>query len=227
MRFVILNPVRVQGDKILTWGLLWLCLVHDNVIGGQMSKGIQLIVGLGNPGVEYEKTRHNAGAWFVEELADQADAVLRQSAKFQSQHCLVKLHHHDCHLLIPLTFMNHSGQAVQAVASYYKIPPEAILIAHDEIDLPVGEVRLKFEGGHGGHNGLRDIIQHLGTNKFYRLRVGVGHPGNKKEVVDYVLKPPAKEERQQIDLALQEANKIIPLMLEGAYQKAMHQLHTR
>ncbi len=191
-----------------------------------MSKGIQLIVGLGNPGVEYEKTRHNAGVWFVEELANQAHAILRHTTKFQGQHCFTKLHHQDCHLLVPTTFMNHSGQAVQALASYYKIPSEAILVVHDEIDLPAGEVRLKFDGGHGGHNGLRDIIQHLGTHKFYRLRIGVGHPGNKKDVIDYVLKLPAKEERHQINLALQEANKIIPLMLEGAYQKAMHQLHT-
>ncbi len=189
-------------------------------------KGIQLIVGLGNPGEEYEKTRHNAGAWFVEALADQAHSILRPMSKFQGLHCLTKLYHHDCHLLIPMTFMNNSGQAVQALASYYKIPPEAILILHDEIDLPAGEVRLKFEGGHGGHNGLRDIIQHLGTNKFYRLRIGVGHPGSSKEVVNYVLKPPKKEEREQIDLALQEANKIIPLVMAGDYQKAMHQLHT-
>ncbi len=189
-------------------------------------QGTQLIVGLGNPGAEYERTRHNAGAWFIEELADKIHAILRPVTQFQGLHCFTQLYQHDCHLFIPTTFMNHSGQAVQALASYYKIAPEAILVLHDELDLPVGEVRLKFDGGHGGHNGLRDIIQHLGTNRFYRLRIGVGHPGNSKEVTDYVLKPPKKGEREQIDLALQEANKILPLVLEGAYQKAMHQLHT-
>ncbi len=189
-------------------------------------KGIQLIVGLGNPGAEYEKTRHNAGAWFVEELAHQSHAALRHTSKFQGLHCFTPLHHHDCHLFIPTTFMNHSGQAVQALSNYYKIPPEAILVLHDEIDLPVGDVRLKFDGGHGGHNGLRDIIQHLGSNKFYRLRIGVGHPGTSKEVVDYVLKPPKKGEREQIDIVFEEVKQIIPLLLEGAYPKAMQQLHS-
>lgn len=188
--------------------------------------GIQLIVGLANPGAEYERTRHNAGAWFVTALADKAQAVLRSATPFQGMHCLTRLYGHDCHLFIPTTFMNHSGQAVKALASYYKIPPEAILIIHDEIDLPVGDVRLKFEGGHGGHNGLRDVIQHLGTHQFYRLRIGVGHPGNSKEVIDYVLKLPTKAERALIDAALQEADKIVPLVLAGEYQKAMHQLHT-
>jgi PTH1 family peptidyl-tRNA hydrolase len=188
---------------------------------------IQLIVGLANPGTEYEKTRHNAGAWLVEALADEAHAVLRPAAQFQGLHCMTQLHSHPCHLFVPTTFMNHSGQAVQALASYYKIAPAAILVLHDEIDLPAGEVRLKFDGGHGGHNGLRDVIQHLGTNQFYRLRIGVGHPGNSKEVVDYVLKPPKKAEREQIDLALQEASKIMSLVLSGEYQKAMHQLHTK
>lgn len=191
-----------------------------------MSRGTQLIVGLGNPGAEYAQTRHNAGAWFIEELADKAHAILRHVTQFQGLHCFTQIHDQGCHLFIPTTFMNHSGQAVQALARYYKIAPEAILVLHDEIDLPVGEVRLKFDGGHGGHNGLRDIIQHLATNKFYRLRIGVGHPGNSKEVVDYVLKSPKKEEREQIDLVLQEVSKVLPLMFAGEYQKAMQQLHT-
>ncbi len=188
--------------------------------------GIQLIVGLANPGAEYERTRHNAGAWFVAGLADAVHAVLRVATQFQGLHCLTRVQGHDCHLFIPTTFMNHSGQAVKALASYYKIPPEAILLVHDEIDLSVGDVRLKFEGGHGGHNGLRDVIQHLGSHQFYRLRIGVGRPENSKEVVDYVLKPPKKAERELIDLALQEVDKIMPLVLAGEYQKAMHQLHT-
>ena len=191
-----------------------------------MPQGTQLIVGLGNPGAEYAQTRHNAGAWFVEELADKMHAVLRHVTQFQGLHCFTQVHNQNCHLFIPTTFMNHSGQAVQALASYYKIAPEAILVLHDEIDLPVGAARLKFDGGHGGHNGLRDIIQHLGTKQFYRLRIGVGHPGNSREVVDYVLKSPRKGEREQIDLVLKEVSKVLPLMLAGEYQKAMQQLHT-
>jgi PTH1 family peptidyl-tRNA hydrolase len=189
------------------------------------SSGIQLIVGLGNPGAEYEHTRHNAGAWFVEELAQKAHKSLRRETKFQGMHCFAHLDKNDCHLLVPNTYMNHSGISVKAVASFYKIDPAAILIAHDEIDLPVGQVRLKYEGGHGGHNGLRDIIQHLGTNKFYRLRIGVGRPTS-KEVVDYVLEPPKRAEREQIDAGLLRANDVLALVLNGDFQKAMHQLHT-
>ncbi len=191
-----------------------------------MSAGIQLIVGLGNPGAEYEDTRHNAGAWFVFDLARSAHATLRHVGKFHALHCTVQLHDHECHLLIPTTFMNLSGQSVNAVANYYKIPADAILVAHDEVDLPVGDIRLKFDGGHGGHNGLRDIISHLHTNKFHRLRIGVGHPGVSKEVADYVLKPPKKSEREEIDTALQAAQSIVPYLLKGQFQKAMHELHT-
>lgn len=192
-----------------------------------MSSGIQLIVGLGNPGADYEATRHNAGAWFVEELARSANANLRHETKLHGLHATARLQGHDVHLLIPTTFMNLSGQAVGALANYYKIPAEAILVAHDEIDLPVGDIRLKFDGGHGGHNGLRDIIRHLNTNKFHRLRIGVGHPGNSKDVVDYVLKPPKKSEREQIDVALQDAERALPNLLGGHFQKAMQDLHTR
>jgi PTH1 family peptidyl-tRNA hydrolase len=188
--------------------------------------GIRLIIGLGNPGAEYANTRHNAGTWLVEELAAKAHAVLRPVLRLQGLHCFTQIHQQDCHLFIPTTFMNHSGQAVRALASYYKIPSAAILVLHDEIDLPVGRVRLKLDGGHGGHNGLRDIIQHLGTPNFYRLRIGVGHPGNSKEVIDYVLKSPKKAEREQIDVVLQEACQILPLLLAGDYQKAMQQLHS-
>lgn len=187
--------------------------------------GIQLIVGLGNPGAEYEHTRHNAGAWFVEELVRKAHATLRREAKFQCSHCLVNIDHHDCHLLIPSTYMNNSGLTVKAAAHFYKIAPQAILIAHDEIDLPAGEIRLKFEGGHGGHNGLRDIIQQLGTNQFYRLRIGVGRPTS-KEVVDYVLDRPSKSDRKQIDTGLEKAHDVLPLVLKGEFQKAMHKLHS-
>lgn len=192
-----------------------------------MSSPILLIVGLGNPGAEYEHTRHNAGAWFVEALAQDANTTLRNTTKFHGLHSTATLHGKECHLLIPTTYMNLSGQAVKAVASYYKIAPENILVAHDEIDLAVGEIRLKFDGGHGGHNGLRDIIRHLNTNKFNRLRIGVGHPGNSNLVHDYVLNPPKKAEFGLIEDALHKAERVTPLLLDGEIQKAMQELHTK
>jgi PTH1 family peptidyl-tRNA hydrolase len=192
-----------------------------------LSSGILLIVGLGNPGADYEHTRHNAGAWFVLELAHAAHITLRHEAKYRGFHGVVKIDGQDCHLFIPSTFMNHSGQSLQAIASYFKIPPENMLIAHDEIDLPCGDIRLKYDGGHGGHNGLRDIINHLNSKQFYRLRIGVGHPGTSKEVVNYVLAPPRKAEREQINTALEEAHGILPFIMQGQFQKAMQLLHSK
>jgi PTH1 family peptidyl-tRNA hydrolase len=191
-----------------------------------LSSGILLIVGLGNPGAEYEQTRHNAGAWFVLELARLAHITLRHETKYHGFHGVAHFNGQECHLLIPSTFMNLSGQSVQAIANYYKIAPSSILIAHDEIDLPTGTVRLKFDGGHGGHNGLRDIIRHTNTKQFYRLRIGVGHPGNSKDVVNYVLAPPKKSEREQIENALHDAQTILPFILKGEFQKAMQVLHS-
>ncbi|OGT47767.1 MAG: aminoacyl-tRNA hydrolase [Gammaproteobacteria bacterium RIFCSPHIGHO2_12_FULL_41_20] len=187
--------------------------------------GIQLIVGLGNPGDKYIQTRHNAGAWFVEELAHANHIDLRPNAKCFGKHAVVELHGQSCHVFIPTTFMNHSGQAVRAISQYYKIPPNAILIAHDEIDLPAGIIRLKYEGGDGGHNGLKDIIHHLQTKQFYRLRIGVGRP-TYGDVVDYVLHEPSKIERQDIDKTIALAQTTLPLLLTGQMQKAMQQLHT-
>lgn len=190
---------------------------------------IQLIVGLANPGKEYENTRHNAGAWFVQSLADYANINLKPTTKFQGLHGQANLHGQQCHLIIPTTYMNHSGQAVKALANYYKVSPENILIAHDDIDLPVGTVRLKLDGGDGGHNGLRDIVRHLGTKKFHRLRIGVGRPargGGGGDVVDYVLKNPSKADRQKIDDALARADQVLPLLVDGEIEKAMQQLHT-
>lgn len=187
---------------------------------------IQLIIGLANPGKEYANTRHNAGSWFIESIAYAAKVQLRFESKFQGMFQTV--HHNQAvyHLFIPSTFMNHSGQAVRACMSYQKIPPENILIAHDEIDLPVGTVKLKFDGGDGGHNGLKDVIRHLNTKQFYRLRIGVGHPGNKQDVVNYVLSNPSKSDKQQIDQALREAEDVLPLILNNEINKAMQQLHT-
>jgi peptidyl-tRNA hydrolase, PTH1 family len=191
-----------------------------------LSSGILLIVGLGNPGAEYEHTRHNAGEWFVRSLADDANITLRPTAKFRGSHGIATIKGHECHLLIPSTYMNLSGQAVQAVANFYKIPAEAILIAHDEIDLPVATIRLKFDGGAGGHNGLTDIINHLNTKKFYRLRIGVGRPGPRMDVADYVLSPPKKAERVEIDTALEAAEGILPYVMKGEFQQAMQLLHS-
>ncbi|RDI48598.1 aminoacyl-tRNA hydrolase [Aquicella lusitana] len=191
-----------------------------------MSLPIQLIVGLANPGKEYADTRHNAGGWFVEALAHSDNVTLRLEAKYHGLHGVIQLHNQSCHLLIPTTFMNHSGQAVRACMHYHKIPPESILIAHDEIDLPTGIIRLKFDGGDGGHNGLKDVIRHLNTRQFYRLRIGVGRPANSKDVVDYVLNNPSKADRQKIDRALLKVNDILPFLMAGEMQKAMQELHT-
>jgi PTH1 family peptidyl-tRNA hydrolase len=188
--------------------------------------GIRLIVGLGNPGAEYEHTRHNAGAWFVNELAQTNHVDMRHENKYRGFHASTQLNGQECHLLIPSTYMNLSGHSVVSLATYFKIPPEAILVAHDEIDIPVGNIRLKFDGGHGGHNGLRDIIQHLHTKQFHRLRIGVGRPQTKEDVVDYVLHAPKKAERQLIDENISKALGILPYVLEGQFQKAMHLLHT-
>jgi peptidyl-tRNA hydrolase, PTH1 family len=187
---------------------------------------IQLIVGLANPGKEYAETRHNAGAWFVENLALDANVLLKRSAKFHGLYGLATLHDKPCHLLIPTTFMNLSGQAVRACMHYHKLSPDSILIAHDDIDLPAGTIKLKFDGGDGGHNGLSDIIRHLSTRQFYRLRIGVGHPGNSKDVVDYVLDKPSKADKQKIDLAIADGEAAVPLLLDGDIAKAMQALHT-
>jgi len=191
-----------------------------------LTADIQLIVGLGNPGPEYDKTRHNAGAWLVQRLADQAGETFRAEKKFQGLACKTKLEGRECKLFLPTTYMNHSGQAVKAIANFYKIPAESILVAHDELDLPCGEVRLKQNGGHGGHNGLRDIINHLGGKQFFRLRLGIGHPGHSDDVVDYVLHPPSRSELQKIEIAVDTALAHLPILLAGDDQKAMKELHT-
>jgi peptidyl-tRNA hydrolase, PTH1 family len=187
---------------------------------------IQLIVGLANPGKEYAQTRHNAGAWFVEDLAQTAQIDLRADAKLHGLHGIATLHQRTCHLLVPTTFMNRSGQAVRACMDYYKFAPEAVLIVHDEIDLPAGTIRLKFDGGDGGHNGLKDIIRHLQTKQFYRLRVGVGRPPRSAAVIDYVLSNPSKADRAAINAALLKACGILPAIMKGEMQRAMQELHT-
>lgn len=187
---------------------------------------IQLIVGLANPGKEYADTRHNAGGWFIDLLTAQANAVLRHQVKFHGVHALARLDNQACHLLVPSTFMNHSGQAVHALMAYHKLAPHAVLIAHDDIDLPAGTIRLKLDGGDGGHNGLKDIILHLNTKQFYRLRIGVGRPKTSADVTDYVLHKPSRADRDKIDAALKRAQDVLPLILTGKMQHAMQQLHT-
>lgn len=187
---------------------------------------IELIVGLANPGNEYANTRHNVGAWFIDALAYLAHAHLRFENKYKGLYAQAMLHNKVCHLLIPTTYMNHSGQAVRACMGYLKIPPENILVVHDDIDLPAGSIKLKYDGGDGGHNGLKDIIRHLNTKQFHRLRIGVDHPGNSEDVADYVLAKPSKADRQKIEAALQNAEGIVPFLLEGDFQKAMQILHT-
>ncbi|NND59027.1 MAG: aminoacyl-tRNA hydrolase [Gammaproteobacteria bacterium] len=187
---------------------------------------VQLIVGLGNPGGEYDDTRHNAGFWLVDELARRHGGMFNHDKKFFGEQCQVSIEGHNVRLLKPMTYMNRSGQSVRALASYLKVPLEKILVAHDEIDLPPGEVRLKQGGGHGGHNGLRDISSHLGRD-FARLRLGVGHPGNKNEVTDYVLKRPSRDDAAAIDDAVRAGADIVPFLITDGFQKAMHKLHTK
>jgi len=154
---------------------------------------IRMIVGLGNPGPDYDETRHNAGFWLVDLLARQHGGTFRSERKFNAEAASSRIDGADVLLLKPQTFMNRSGQAVQAACAYLKIPVEEVLVAHDDLDLQPGDARLKLGGGHGGHNGLRDLIAHLGAG-FWRLRLGIGHPGNRAEVIDYVLKRPSRED---------------------------------
>jgi len=193
-----------------------------------MDTPLQMIVGLGNPGTEYDRTRHNAGADFVTELAYRNGATLTPENKFHGLTARITLNGQDLRLLIPTTFMNRSGQAISAMAQFFKIPPEAILVAHDELDLPPGTARLKHGGGHGGHNGLRDTIKALGNNKeFNRLRLGIGHPGSASQVVGFVLKKAPASEQQALHDAIDRAIDVLPLAAKGEWAKAMNLLHTK
>jgi PTH1 family peptidyl-tRNA hydrolase len=187
---------------------------------------IKLIVGLGNPGPQYAGTRHNAGFWWVEEFARANGATFRAESKFHGLVARATLHGHEVHLLMPQTFMNVSGRAVVALALYFKILPDQILVVHDELDLPPGSAKLKLGGGHGGHNGLKDIIAHLSTKDFWRLRIGIGHPGERSEVSNFVLAPPRKEEQGLIDQAMERAQAVAPLVVEGKLEAAMLKLHS-
>ncbi|SCZ57918.1 peptidyl-tRNA hydrolase [Thiohalomonas denitrificans] len=190
-----------------------------------MTSPIQLIVGLGNPGTRYEPSRHNAGFWFIDELARRHGGALRSENKFHGEVGRLQIAGNDVWLLKPMTYMNRSGQAVAALAHFYKIPVEAVLVAHDELDLPPGGVKLKQGGGHAGHNGLRDICAQLGRD-FLRMRIGIGHPGHASEVTGYVLGKPSPEERGLMERAIDECVEATPEIAAGELQKAMHRLHT-
>ncbi len=192
-----------------------------------MNDPVQLLVGLGNPGAQYHQTRHNAGADFVAEVARQYGANLVPDSKFFGLSARILVDNKDLRLLIPTTFMNRSGQAIGAMANFFKIAPENILVAHDELDLEPGIARLKLGGGHGGHNGLRDTISALGNNKnFARLRLGIGHPGNAKQVANYVLQKAPALEFKQIEDASYQATTVLPDLVRGDWNKAMKNLHT-
>ena len=185
---------------------------------------MKLIVGLGNPGDRYQPTRHNAGFWLVERFAHQTGTSLRKDAKFQAL-----VGRHDASgtwLLLPQNFMNASGRPVQMLASFYKIAPADILVAHDELDFPPGTVRLKQGGGSAGHNGLKDISARLATHDYWRLRLGIGHPGDRSLVTEYVLHRPSLDERAEIDAAIGRALDVLPLLIAGDNQGAMLKLHT-
>lgn len=187
---------------------------------------IKLIVGLANPGAEYASTRHNAGAWYIDRLAESHRQPLKEESKFFGYTSRLTLAGHDVRLLVPTTFMNLSGKAVAAMATFYRIQPDEILVAHDELDLLPGVAKLKLGGGHGGHNGLKDIISKLGNNpNFHRLRIGIGHPGDKNKVVGFVLGKPPVSEQTLIDQSIDEALSCTDIMMREGMVKAMNRLH--
>lgn len=187
---------------------------------------IKMIVGLGNPGPSYEKTRHNAGAWVIHSLLKQQGLALKKESRFSAEIGRLETAEGSLLLVIPTTFMNLSGQSIQAISHFYRLKPHDILIAHDELDLPPGTARLKFSGGAGGHNGLKDTIEKLHSHDFYRLRLGIGHPGHRNQVSDYVLSRPSAEEQQQIEEAIDASLATLPYLQRGEFEKAMHQLHS-
>lgn len=188
--------------------------------------GLRLIVGLGNPGPEHARTRHNAGFWFVDALASQEGGRFGLESKLFGETCKVSIAGQPVWLLKPATYMNASGKSVAAALRYWKIAPEEALLAHDELDLPPGAARLKFDGGHGGQNGLRDIIRLLGHGKFHRLRVGIGHPGHKDRVTPWVLGRPGRDDEAAILRAIDDALAVLPLAVAGDFNEAMKRLHT-
>jgi peptidyl-tRNA hydrolase, PTH1 family len=188
---------------------------------------IALIVGLGNPGSRYEATRHNAGFWFLDALTARAHVRLKDDRRFFGEVGLWTDSSHSCRLLKPATYMNRSGVAVRALIQFFRVPVQQVLVVHDDLDLPPGTARIKRGGGDGGHNGLRDIVARLGDKGFLRLRLGIGHPGLRDQVIDYVLSRPCSEEKSAIVEAIHAALEVLPLLLLGDAERAMHRLHSR
>ncbi|KAA6183228.1 aminoacyl-tRNA hydrolase [Thiohalocapsa marina] len=188
--------------------------------------GIRLIVGLGNPGPDYAHTRHNAGFWLLDRLAASHQGQFRAESKFHGMLARITVAGQDLRLLKPTTYMNHSGRAVVAVARYFDVPVQQILVAYDELDLPAGRVKLKRGGGHAGHNGMRDTIAALGSPDFWRLRIGIDHPGHKDRVINYVLGRPSKEDAAAILDAIDDAERGVPELAAGKFQLAMNRLHS-
>ena len=187
---------------------------------------LRIVAGLGNPGPEHQVTRHNAGFWFVDLLARRHGSEFRDYRKYSGETARITVSGQELILLKPTTYMNRSGLSIRQLSDFFKVAPEHILVAHDELDLPVGAVKLKAGGGHGGHNGLRDTITHIGEN-FWRLRIGIGHPGSKAEVLDYVLNRAPRIEEDMILDAVNSAADCLPLMLEHGAERAMTKLHSR
>lgn len=187
---------------------------------------IQLIVGLGNPGAKYEGTRHNAGEWLINELARLYNVSLKDDPKYFGKTAKINTPQGEVRLLVPTTFMNLSGKSVGALANFFRIQPEEILVAHDELDLPVGAVKIKQGGGHGGHNGLKDIVACLGNkNTFYRVRIGIGHPGSKELVSGYVLGKPSPDEKRLLDSVIDEATRCVEILFKDGIVKATNRLN--
>jgi len=189
-------------------------------------KNIKLIVGLGNPGIKYAQTRHNVGFMFIDELCEKFGFNLKENNKFYGIADKVNLHGRNVWLLKPQTFMNLTGKSVAALANFYKIENDEMLVIYDELDLPVGSAKLKKGGGHGGHNGLRDIIKMTGNNDFYRLRLGIGHPGHKSKVVSWVLNRASTDDEISIDRAIEKSINVMEDLLDRNLEKAMKDLHT-
>lgn len=192
----------------------------------QTARPIALIIGLANPGDRYKDTRHNAGSWFVEMLLSATNESLKTETKFFASHAQISVNSDLIRVAIPTTYINESGKAAQALMQFYKIKPENVLIAYDDLDLPPGTIRLKQGGGTGGHNGLKSLVQYLGTQDFNRLRIGIGHPGVGRDVVNYVLGNPSIDDKISIMNAIDKSVKVLPLVIKGEFEKAMTQLHT-
>ena len=190
------------------------------------STPIKIIVGLGNPGPEHVLTRHNVGFWFVDALAAKLGGRFRSHTRFQGEICRLPLNGDEVTLLKPATYMNRSGLAIRALTDYMKVSPAETLVVHDELDLPVGDARFKLGGGHGGHNGLRDTVTHIGAD-FWRLRIGIGHPGDKSQVIDYVLRRAPKEDEEKILASIAASLDALDVFVQQGAEKAMNGLHQK